>query len=662
VRIKKIVIRNFRSILEAEIDCESLTALVGRNGSGKSSLLRALEIFFAPSPKCDVHDFYAEDTAQPIEIEVTFTDLRADEEARFVKYAQNGALTVTRIVSFNGGKPIAGYHGRRSANPDFVPVRSATKAAESKRLYDELRKTDKYAAMGAAATVDARLEAMSTWEENNPEHCSLLRDEGQFFGFKEVGQGYLGQFTKFIAIPAVRDASAEGEEGRGAAITELIDLVVRSSLMNNKEIQELKEAATRRYGEIIDPSKLTEMRDLESDLTSSLRTFVSDASIHLSWLNTGGIDIQMPKAEVTLTEDGYRCPVTRTGHGLQRAFILTMLQYLATANAPASTTDQAAAVAATTAERVPEAAAIDQNTPDIILSIEEPELYQHPTRQRHLATVLRHLASGRSALSRVARKNQIIYSTHSPAFVGVDRFDQIRLFRKQMTVDQRPRVTKITNAMLNDVANHLWVYCGRKGEPFTAASLAARLRPLMTPWMNEGFFADLVVLVEGEEDRAAILGTAYAMGHDFDGLGISLIPCGGKASLDRPALIFGSFAIPVYLIWDSDHGGKDPKPELNRLLLRMVNAKEEDFPSVIAHDYSCFKTNMTDVVTTEIGSDLHDELCGIVRADLGFEDQHTEIKNPLFVQALIEAAKKRGKACQSLESIVTMVLQKRRGM
>lgn len=661
MRIRAILVRNFRSISQEDIQCESLTALVGRNGSGKSSLLRGLEIFFAPNPKCDVHDFYAEDTSQQIEIEVTFSDLRTEEGTRFAKYLQNGTLTVTRIISFNEGKASSTYHGRRLANPDFSPIRSAVKAPESKRLYDELRKIEKYAALPAATTVEARIEAMSTWEDSNPAGCSLLRDQGQFFGFKEVGQGYLGRFTKFIAIPAVRDASAEAEEGRGSEITELIDLVVRSSLLNNKDIQNLKESATKSYREIIDPSRLTEMRDLEGNLTSSLRTFVPDASIHLSWLNTGGIDIQMPKAEVTMTEDGYRCPVTRTGHGLQRAFILTMLQYLAMANAPGSVTNQATAEPATNGDRQTESETGEQDTTDIILSIEEPELYQHPTRQRHLATVLRHLASGKSALSRVARKNQIIYSTHCPAFVGVDRFDQIRLFRKQVVADGRPKITKITNAMLEEVATHLWKLHGSKGNPFTAESLAPRLSPLMTPWMNEGFFADLVVLVEGEEDRAAVLGTAYAMGHDFDSLGISLIPCGGKASLDRPALIFDSLGIPVYLIWDSDYNGKDPMVELNRVLLRLVNAKEEDFPCTVAHDYACFKTNLTEAMEAEIGSDLHQELSETIRTDLGFQDKRTEIKNPLFVQALIAGAKLRRKSCESLENIVTMVLRKRNG-
>ena len=37
----------------------------------------------------------------------------------------------------------------------------------------------------------------------------------------------------------------------------------------------------------------------------------------------------------------------------------------------------------------------------------------------------------------------------------------------------------------------------------------------MTPWMNEGFFADVVVLVEGEGDRSVIHATAQADGVDL---------------------------------------------------------------------------------------------------------------------------------------------------
>ena len=37
--IQNVHVKNFRSILDESLPCDSLTALVGRNGSGKSSFL-----------------------------------------------------------------------------------------------------------------------------------------------------------------------------------------------------------------------------------------------------------------------------------------------------------------------------------------------------------------------------------------------------------------------------------------------------------------------------------------------------------------------------------------------------------------------------------------------------------------------------------------------
>jgi putative ATP-dependent endonuclease of the OLD family len=96
----------------------------------------------------------------------------------------------------------------------------------------------------------------------------------------------------------------------------------------------------------------------------------------------------------------------------------------------------------------------------------------------------------------------------------------------------------------------------------------------MTPWMSEGFFADVAVLVEGEDDRAAILGAARVLGKDPESDGIAIIPCGGKTNLDRPAAIFRELGIPVYVVWDSDHGSDDARPEYNHLLLRLLGQPE----------------------------------------------------------------------------------------
>ena len=49
--IQNVQVKNFRSILNESLPCDSLTALVGRNGSGESSFLSALELFYNPTAR-----------------------------------------------------------------------------------------------------------------------------------------------------------------------------------------------------------------------------------------------------------------------------------------------------------------------------------------------------------------------------------------------------------------------------------------------------------------------------------------------------------------------------------------------------------------------------------------------------------------------------------
>jgi len=55
--------------------------------------------------------------------------------------------------------------------------------------------------------------------------------------------------------------------------------------------------------------------------------------------------------------------------------------------------------------------------------------------------------------------------------------------------------------------------------------------------VSEGFFSSVALLVEGEGDRAAIIGAALSTGRDFESLGISVLPCGGKSNVCTAAAI-----------------------------------------------------------------------------------------------------------------------------
>ena len=73
MNIQSVRVQNFRSIEDETLQCEQLTVLVGANGCGKSAFLRAVELFYTPSPKVQPDDFYNRDTDRDIVAAVTFT-------------------------------------------------------------------------------------------------------------------------------------------------------------------------------------------------------------------------------------------------------------------------------------------------------------------------------------------------------------------------------------------------------------------------------------------------------------------------------------------------------------------------------------------------------------------------------------------------------------
>ncbi len=645
--LKEVRVKNFRSILDETLACDSLTALVGRNGAGKSAFLSALELFYSPSPRVSIEDYYAQDTDREIEIEVTYGDLNSDAMKLFLPYLQDDSLKIVRVFSESQGRSPGIFYGTRLTNPEFDDVRKAGGRREQNNAYRELRSSEKYSDLPTTRTADEAEKAMQLWEKKNPDKCTLNRDDGQFFGFTQVARGYLGRFTNFLLIPAVRDARQDAIEGRGSPITHMMDLVVRNALTNRKELKDFREQTQAQYTSLVAPDKLTELTGLEVNLSETLQSYVPNSRVVLNWSELSTISFPNPEALVNLVEDGYQSTVERTGHGLQRAFIVTMLQHLASTR-ELDVTDQSD-------ENADDAnlVSIDRLIPNLVLAIEEPELYQHPSRQRHIAGVLLKLASG--SITGVAKSTQVIYTTHSPLMVGLDRFDQIRVLRKTAYTDGDPKVTKVKKVNAQAVAEELWRADGATGDIYTARTLRARLQTIMTPWMNEGFFADTVVLVEGEDDRTALLGVASSMGVDFDGTGVCIIPCSGKDNIARPYAIFSQLDIPSYVVWDGDYGEGNGSPEGNISILRLLHQPEEDWPEFLRDECACFKKDLETTLEEEIGHDLFEELLADAQQTLGIRKRKQAIKNVSVIRYIIEKAADQGKSSKTVEGIVSKI-------
>ena len=174
--------------------------------------------------------------------------------------------------------------------------------------------------------------------------------------------------------------------------------------------------------------------------------------------------------------------------------------------------------------------------------------------------------------------------------------------------------------------------------------------------MNEGFFADVVVLVEGEDDRAAILGMSYAMELNLERDGYCVIPCMGKNNLDRPLVIFRKLGIPVYVIWDSDYKTDNGNPTTNRYLLRLVEAAAEDWPSAVEGNYASFISNMEIVIREEIGELEFDDIITDLQDEFGINKREQALKMPVIIQKAIQRAREVDRTSQTLEAIVNMLL------
>jgi len=620
---------------------------VGANGSGKSTFLRALQFFYESGAAYNEEDFYNRATSDAIEISLTFSDLSATEQEFFKRYLQGNNLTVVKVMSWPIAKGSQRYHGIRLRHDGFSQVRASSTAKEQKQVYESLRVKAEYSGLTPWTNHDDAMASLEAWESAHLDQCKPMRDEGQFFGFKQVGEARLERYSRFVLIPAVEDASDQGCEGKATALTQLMDLVVRDALRKREELVRLQSDFAAKSNEIFDKAKHEELQRLQNDLTASVTELGSDAEVQLEWTGDSEMEIPLPRASVRLKEDGYPAPVGSTGHGLQRLFIMALLQRLGAASSPVIEIKGNETPAPKTTQS-------PQATPSVILVIEEPELYQHPNRQRSMSRIFRQLSQ--AGIPGVASRVQIICTTHSPVFLDIEYFDQIRVTRKLERSLGKPKETAVSQASLEEITREMEHVWGRKQGSFSIDATREKLRILMTSEVNEGFLADVAILVEGAMDKAALYGYAASKDVSLEKLGVTVIQCSGKPNLARPATIFRKLGIPTYVVWDNDEDKKDdPKrshPEENRRLLRLHRATEDDFPVVAGKNYAAIKVNMETAIKEEVGTDLYGKALMTVSATFDNVDAEVLKANPLFVEQFFRLAAKEGRDSSTLASIL----------
>ncbi len=627
--IERIEIENFRSLETVKIDCEGLVAFVGRNGSGKSSILYALDAFYDVSASITNEDFYNRDTDREIVIRVTYGCLSDDEQTEFRSYIRDNKLMVTKKIGYTDTGVKQRYFGAALQIAEFAELRRVGKR-DRINGWNELVATGKYHGLGPAVRrSDDADNLMDQYETDHSELMIPVEREEQFFGPRNVGGGKLDKYTRYVHVPAVREAAIE--EGRRGAIYELIDTIVIRKINQRQDVRQLRADFEERVADVYSPENLTELDELSASISQLLSQYAPGAELRLRWGDPKVPDIPPPPAYARLIDEGYECPISHSGHGLQRSLILTLLQQLATTQ-PSTPTDNDE----TDSDQTDAAEAPPLPSPDLILAIEEPELYLHPSRCRYLADLLLRLAEPPAEVGQP--RNQIIYATHSAYFVDLHRFNQVRIARRTRSADKPAPTCRVSSYTLGDASLEMARINDRDPTEFTSDSFRARSLPVFTPVVSEGFFADTVVVVEGQADVGAFSQLQLILGKKWHDLGIVVVSAEGKENVDRPVVVFRGLGIPTYFVFDGDAGDEnnDQAKNRNKRYQRLAGVEPVDFPQTTEQaTWAVFHRDIEDEIKQAVGVAEYESIRSETAQELGYGQPTRVEKNAEGVARLI---------------------------
>jgi hypothetical protein len=420
------------------------------------------------------------------------------------------------------------------------------------------------------------ISALHDFEAANPDKCILIPSEDQFYGVSR-GVNRLESHIQWIFVPAIKDATEESEESNKSALGQLLARTVRSKVSFDEKVRELRNNVREEYQKLLDAEQKT-LDDISDSLEKRLASWAHpNISASVQWKQDPdkSIKIEEPLAGLKVGERGFEGELSRFGHGLQRSYMLALLQELSTFDS--------------------------ENIPTLVMGIEEPELFQHPPQARYLAETLFDLTNSNA---------QIIICTHSPLFIPGDNFDKVRLVCEV----GEPSETKIKSLDYTELAKQLHDV----GEKLvTEEGMVAKLYPSLNPVVNEMFFCKKLILVEGHEDIAYITSYLFLTGQmkEFRRYGVHIVPVDGKSKMIKPLAMAKLLDIPVMTIFDSDTN-KERESEVinhkkeNKAILKLQAQYDEgnEWPdkNILTPNLTAWQTNLTDELKDELGEGLQD--------------------------------------------------------
>jgi putative ATP-dependent endonuclease of the OLD family len=572
MRIERVRIVNYRCLSDLNVRFDDITTLIGPNGVGKSSVLRALDWFFNGDRAAMLteDDVFAGADPREIVVEVEFRDLTVEDKAALGRFAPAASDRLIAKRRWEAGADETCVLGK--AFPGFAHIRAATAAMDKRGRYAELRSANPDMDLPSARSVADVEEALSAWETLHPDQLADS-EFGSLQLFSFAGQAKMSGLFDYVFVSADLRADEEARDVKSSVIGRILEQAV-DRRDADLELADLGVYMASQHAEIQSKHFTGQLDQLSSRLTGVVGELTRGRRITVTPVVP---EFKPPQIQFTvrIADGPADTRVDQQGHGFRRALLISALRLLAESRAAGSS-------------RV------------ICLAIEEPELFQHPVQARAFATVLRKLAS------EPARGVQVAYATHSPFFLEADGFPQIRRVTRQAATHTGLSKVSVRSTSIQAVESRL-------AGITRPEAVRKQLSGVCLTRLPDALFANAVIIVEGETDRAVLEGCALR-DDPLNARGIAVVEAGSKEGIPLAHAILDDLGIPCFTVFDGDIGAGDRadqhgKPRqaavesavnANHRIQRYLGIPAEDHPPTRVTDrYGVLEDNLETFLATE---------------------------------------------------------------
>lgn len=414
--IKSVEIENFRGYSNCiKIDFDKLTAFVGKNDVGKSTVLEALDIFFNDGKgavkldKCDVNVERLRNGDKEIKISICFGEIPEsvilDSNAETTlqnEYLLNNDGDLEIVKKYNGGTSkvfIKAKHPTNEKCKDLLIKKNS-----------ELKKIVNSEGIECSNQSINSVLRKTIWDHYSEE---LQLEEIEIDASKEDAKMIWEKLIDYMPVYSLFQSDRKNTDGDDEVQDPLKEAV--KQILAKPELQiKLKEVAEEVNSTLKEVANRTleKLSEMDPNIANSLMPAIPEVS-SLKW--------QDVFKNVSITSDE-NIPINKRGSGVKRLILLNFFR----------------------AEV--ERKAGEENKTGVIYAIEEPETSQHTNNQQLLIDALINLAT--------KDNTQVIITTHSPNIVKKLDFSNLRMITKNNNdekVVEEPIPAQLKYPSLNEV-------------------------------------------------------------------------------------------------------------------------------------------------------------------------------------------------------------------